>query len=358
MAVCLSPNGTTLFVSHQRAQEVLVGTVRGVATIGRVSDNRWEVVRESLTDCHIGSLMIEPASGLVFAGAHGGTLYASSDLGKTWTPRNKGITHDHIYCLSYAQVAGKAVLYAGTEPAHLYRSDDLGESWHEIPGIRNVPSVAKWTFPAPPHIGHVKNIAFDPSDARTVYVSIEQGGLLRSCDGGTSWSELQGFHDDVHRLAVKQSDPKCLYMANGDGLFHSRDGGANWAQLTTRSMRIGYPDGLVIHPEREDLMFMSGGIDAPSKWRANRTANSRIARSRDGAKTWEMLEHGLPEHLRANTEALMMEVWDRSFALFVGTTDGEIYYSDDEGDHWSKIISGLAPVSKGRHYRNLNEVAA
>ena len=42
------------------------------------------------------------------------------------------------------------MLYAGTEPAYLFRGDDLGDTWTELPGLRAVPSVESWTFPAPP----------------------------------------------------------------------------------------------------------------------------------------------------------------------------------------------------------------
>ncbi|MBM2812360.1 MAG: hypothetical protein HW416_3119, partial [Chloroflexi bacterium] len=27
--------------------------------------------------------------------------------------------------------------------------------------------------------------------------------------------------------------------------------------------------------------------------------------------------------------------------------DGDVFYSDDEGDNWSNIASGLPPISKG-----------
>ena len=52
----------------------------------------------------------------------------------------------------------------GMQPAHLYYSDDLGKSWTELPGLRQVPGVEKWTFPGPPHQAHAKSITFHPND--------------------------------------------------------------------------------------------------------------------------------------------------------------------------------------------------
>ena len=43
----------------------------------------------------------------------------------------------------------------------------------------------------------------------------------------------------------------------------------------------------------------------------------------------------------------------RSCSVFAGTTDGEVFCSDDGGDHWSPVISGLAPISKAGHDRAL-----
>ena len=32
--------------------------------------------------------------------------------------------------------------------------------------------------------------------------------------------------------------------------------------------------------------------------------------------------------------------------LYAGTTDGEVYWSGDEGEGWSKIVEGMPPVSQ------------
>ena len=70
------------------------------------------------------------------------------------------------------------------------------------------------------------------------------------------------------------------------------------------------------------------------------------------------MHNGLPEHIRGNVEAFSMDVWNSGFALFAGTTDGEVFYSDDSGESWKKIIQGIGAVSKAHHYRNLAMSAA
>lgn len=366
MAICLSHGGTTIYSSDAPSSEVFVGTVEGVFSIQRENSRKWRVTRKGLEGRHIHALIIEPSSALLFAGAHRGSIYASPDSGKTWELADQGLTQKDVYCLNSAEIRNTVKLYAGTEPAHLFESDDLGGTWHEIESLRSVPSVPRWTFPAPPHVPHVKHITFDPHNSRTIYVCIEQGGLLRSEDAGVSWEELHGFDedlrfslprgafpDDVHRVVIRPSDSRRLYISGGIGICHSQDGGKSWEHLTTPEMRIGYPDPLVLHPHREELMFAAGGRMNPGHWPQTSTADSRISRSRDGGRSWEVLHQGLPEHIRGNVEAMAIEVSNGASGLFVGTTDGDVFYSDDEGDHWTKIVEGLPAISKGEHYRLL-----
>jgi photosystem II stability/assembly factor-like uncharacterized protein len=101
------------------------------------------------------------------------------------------------------------------------------------------------------------------------------------------------------------------------------------------------------------VLFVAGAKTGPGTWRNLHTADARIARSRDGGKTWEMLTGGLPEHIRANIEGMAMDVWNGGYALFAGTTDGDVFYSEDGGEHWHTIIKGIGPVSKSHHYHNL-----
>jgi len=353
MAICLSRNGATTYVSKAPSERIFIATADGVFAVDRKNGKEWSVSARSLEGCHISALIMESTSGLMFAGVHKRRVYASADAGGTWQLRDEGLTQRDVFSLSCANIGGKVKLYAGTEPAHLFESGDLGQSWREIVSFRSLPSLPEWSFPAPPHVAHVKNITFDPENSTTIYVSVEQGGLFKSRDGGASWQEFHGFYEDVHRLVIRPSNPKWFYITGGNGLYHSRDGGETWEHLTDRSMRVGYPDPLLLHPHHEELMFMAGASTAPSYWRKNGTADPRIARSRDGGRDWEILNEGLPEHIRGNVEAMVMDVWDDSFALFAGTTDGDIFYSDDEGEHWIRIVTGLPPISKHGHYKLL-----
>ena len=141
-----------------------------------------------------------------------------------------------------------------------------------------------------------------------------------------------------------------MYLVSGYGFYRSRDAGETWEDILNKIPRIGYPDPLASHPKKKDLLFVAGAKDDPGVWMETKSAHPAIARSRDGGNSWEDLGRDTLEHLKASFEAMTLEAWDGSSALYVGNTEGEIYCSEDEGESWVKIIEGLPPLSKGDHY--------
>ncbi len=361
MTIGLSHGGATIYASASPSNRILVGTREGAVAIERdLPGAAWRVANRAVTDKHISAIIKEPESGLIVAGAFKGGVIVSADQGKTWEARNNGMTQDDVYSLAAKNFNGRVRLFAGTEPAHLFVSDDLGLNWTELANLRSVPSVAKWSFPAPPHIGHVKHINFDPENPNTIYAAIEVGALLRSTDGGEQWEELGAadLYEDVHRLMIHPSNGKFLYAVTGRGLYASSQAGARWEQWTKREDEIGgYPDGLVFRPSDPKLMFMTAAQDAPGTWRPSHFAGARISRSKDGGRSWEILKNGLPDRLQASIEAFCLEESGSATEIFAATTAGEILHSNDLGDSWKVIVKGLAPISKSGHYRNLVQAA-
>jgi photosystem II stability/assembly factor-like uncharacterized protein len=362
MFICLSPGGQSTTAGETATDKLLVGTVNGIFSFVK-TNGQWNRQETKLGDQHISSIIFEPATKTLFAGSYNGAIYASSDLGKSWEQRNQGIVDKEIYSLASQWVGGHPRIYAGTQPAYLYYSDDLGKSWTELPGLRQVPGVEKWTFPGPPHQAHAKCITFHPKDPNIIYVAVEVGGFLKSTDGGNTWTTIDNINPDAHRVLIPTNDPSKVYGTAPTtncgpetvaGFCVSTDGGASWKSLTPRDFRIGYVDPFFVHPNKPDLLFVAGAKTGPGTWRKLHTADARVARSRDGGKTWEILSAGLPEHIRANIEAMAMDVWNGGYALFAGTTDGDVFSSVDEGEHWETIIKGIGPVSKSHHYINLS----
>src|SRR5207253_7845284 len=91
----------------------------------------------------------------------------SSDGGRTWERRDKGLSEQNVYSLACARLGAGVRVFAGTQPAHLFYSDDLGRGWQELPALRSV-DTSRWSFPAPPNVAHTKHINFHRSEERRV----------------------------------------------------------------------------------------------------------------------------------------------------------------------------------------------
>jgi photosystem II stability/assembly factor-like uncharacterized protein len=355
--VCLSPNGVDVYRVDAMPDDILIATTDGVSRLARDGEG-WRAQSSNLKGLHISSLMRDPR-GHFFAGIHGVGLYRSRDNGATWQLARTGIAEDHVFSLACRETKAGIELYAGTEPAHLYRSVDDSDTWYELPGVRDVVSLAQWNFPAPPFQPHVKHVAFDPRDERVLYVCVEQGALLKSEDGGRTFRDVP-FQDntyvlnkDTHRVIFNPRNPDEMFLPGGDGIATSRDAGKSWRHLTTPDMRVAYPDHFYVSPEEDGVLFAAGGGDPPNVWRETGDARSALVTSRDNGESWSEIAGGLPGSLPGNIEATTMMQWPGGFGFVAGTTDGEVFASFDKGVTWRLVASGLAAVSKCVHARNL-----
>ena len=111
-----------------------------------------------------------------------------------------GFPQPDVFSVAVGPVDG--ALYAGCEPSMLFVSRDRGERWAELASLREIPSAPTWSFPPRPWTSHVRWIAPSPHDAALLLVGIELGGVMRSEDGGETWSDHRpGAQLDCHSLA-------------------------------------------------------------------------------------------------------------------------------------------------------------
>jgi photosystem II stability/assembly factor-like uncharacterized protein len=349
--ILLSPGGTVTREGDGPAESLLVGTVEGVFLFQRDARIGWRLARRGLEGVFVSSLT-RLDDGALIAGTHGMGVARSDDGGHTWRLCNHGLSHVDIWVVKRERLHGREWLFAGSLPAHLFVSEDGGESWRELPALREVPSAAQWLFPPPPHMGHVKDIE---ALGDRLYVGIEVGALVCSDNAGQTFSELPVDPDvgdvDIHKILVHAQRPGRIVAATGWGMIISEDDGATW-QKGIALPRIDYPVPLVMHPHDPDLLFVAGGEGWPPNWYALGRSRARIARSRDGGRTWERLLGGLPDGQRPTYGALAIDAWHGGFAVYAADTDGQIFESRDGGDTW-QIIAEAGPVSKGDQYRGL-----
>ena len=284
----------------------------------------------------------------IFVGTFDRGIYRSLDSGDSWESVGSGMADARVLSIAISpceQVDGRSVVYAGTEPSMLYRSADDGATWQASPALVELPSAPTWSFPPRPHTHHVRWISPHPSDPRTIYVGIELGGVMVTRDGGITWEDRKpGSQYDAHALTTHPLAPDHLYEAAGGGVALSIDAGRTWHGVN-EGMDRHYTWGVAVDAVDPQLWYISASPGPSLAHRPGGDAQAVIYRKR-GDAPWQALgggESALGQTLRAMPYALLT-LRDRPNVLFAGLSNGELLITDDAGDSWRTLQTGLSSI--------------
>ena len=302
---------------------LLAATGDGVARLD--VDGETCVVRAFLEGS--GAQCIARAGEALYAGSRGQGLFRSADGGETWMRLD--FPQPDVFSVAVSQADG--AVYAGCEPSMLFVSRDDGESWEELDALRAIPSAPSWSFPPRPWTSHVRWIAPSPHDGGLLLAGIELGGVMRSEDGGATWSDHRpGAQPDCHSLAWHPTAFGRAYEAAGGGAAWSGDGGASWRPADAGRDRH-YTWALAVDPEDPDRWWISA---SPGPFQAHGRGSAEAVLYRwEGEGPWAPLADGLPQPLEAMPYALAV----RDGTLYAGLADGQVYASAEGGDSWRAL---------------------
>ena len=357
---------------------VLVGTKKGAFIL--TSDGKrqaWGVSGPHFPGWEIYHLKGSPADpNRLYAsqtsGWFGQVMQRSNDGGATWEPVDnkfvyEGTTGTHqwydgtphpwefkrVWHLE-PSLGDPDTVYAGVEDAALFRTTDGGRSWHELPGLRNHGSGAKWQ-PGAGGLG-LHTILLDPTNPQRMFIAISAAGAFRTDDGGTTWTPInRGLKSQyipdpdaevghcVHRIALHPSRPDTLYMQKHWDVMRTDDAGGQWTEVSGNlPTDFGFP--IDVHAHEPETIYVvpitSDSHHFPPEGKL------RVYRSRTGGHEWEPLTKGLPQqdcYVNVLRDAMAVDRLD-SCGVYFGTTGGQVYASPDSGDTWAPIVRDLPAV--------------
>jgi uncharacterized repeat protein (TIGR01451 family) len=217
-------------------------------------------------------------------------------------------------------------------------------------------------------------LAVAPSNDLVVYDGTGEGalsgdsyygnGILKSTDGGMTWSHVSGdffLGVSISRLAVDPNHADHLYAAvlrgrGGDrrvsppihstyGLWESKDGGVNWTLIKPApSTSLGATD-IRLDPQEPTTLYSSFWGDA-------------IYKSTDGGATWNAIMNGLPagnftslptrfslglSHPASDAQATLYTGFDWVDSTTGKRQRGHVFKSTDGGATWAVLPTGTAP---------------
>ena len=202
----------------------LVGTAKGL----------WAAGPEGLHA--VEALADQPVTALALDGARSWALAGDRDLWardgeRAWATIAE--LPDDVVATCLAPVAGGLLI--GAERARLLRL--AGDRLERIEAFESAPGRETWYTPWGDPAA-VRSIAVD-ADGASVYVNVHVGGVVRSRDGGRTWTPTLDIEVDVHQVLAHPTRPALVLVAAADGLGMSRDGGETW-RFTTAGLHAHY----------------------------------------------------------------------------------------------------------------------
>lgn len=267
----------------------------------------------------------DPTNLTWFAGSATGGIWKTVDAGEKWTYISEDIPNLGTNTLVMSE-ANPQVIYAGTgehftsniDGAGMFKSMDKGVTWSQIANpstlndFKNVSRIivnpanedelfattrnsvwaegleaaiyktldggANWTRVRSSTTERFDDIDFDPTDFNTLYVAIETIGVIKSVDGGETWTDASEgmFPDGRVEITVSPVNPNRLWASaegalsgGGSDLYVTSDAAESWSIVLKPGGAAnedflgdqGWYDNIVTaHPFDENLVY-AGGIN-------------------------------------------------------------------------------------------------
>jgi len=351
------------------SDRLLIGTRKGLFELHRMRGS-WSIAKTGFLGDPISMLLCDPRDGGLYAaqalGHFGVKLQRSPDDGRTWQeipapafPKSESDASSvsYLFCLETGGGDQRGWLWCGTIPGALFVSKDHGESWSLNEPLWNVPERKDWMGGGFDQAG-VASICVDPRDPRHVTVGVSTGGVWVTDDGGTSWrASADGMYaeyfppprnhapevQDVHRLVQCLAVPDTMWVQHHNGVFRSTDGARSWQEVTTiRPAKFGF--AVAAHPTDADTAWFVPGVK--DECRIPVDGRLVVARTRDGARSFDVLSDGLPQsHAYDLVHRHGLAVDETGVCLAMGSTTGHLWVSENAGDSWALAAGHLPPIS-------------
>jgi photosystem II stability/assembly factor-like uncharacterized protein len=194
-------------------------------------------------------------------------------------------------------------------------------------------------------IGRVDRIAFHPTDQNTIYIGTPAGGLWRTTNGGTAWTNLTDNIPSlgISGIVVSYANANHIYILTGDGdsnisgfvenfgymrpsigVLKSTDGGASWHQTGDFPGVIGTFVGFRLVQSPDDPAILLAAT------------SDGLYRTTNGGNTWVQERAG------------------RHFDVEFKPGDGTRAYASVLGDIWISTNSGDTWTSTSTYDINPN----
>lgn len=262
-------------------------------------DSMWRSIGPTNIGGRVLALAINPLNpNIVWAGSASGGLWKSTSGGEgttAWTYVNTGFPTLSVSAIAINPI-NPSIMYIGTGEISLYQRPLVG-----TPG------------------------------ARASYGM----GILKSTDGGTTWSQTSlswEFSDitAVQRIVINPLNTNTLFAATSEGTYKSTDAGETWSLSHSVVMAMD----VAMNPNDTTILYVACG-------NGNSSPNPGLYKTTDAGTTWTKLTSGLPSANFGRT-AISISPSNPSI-VYAGITNAStfgvigLYKTTNDGASWTNV---------------------
>ena len=346
---------------------LLLGTRRGLFIVSSRDREHWECFPTALGGNKVFYATLDQRGGNRLFAAENGDFFGdyikySDDFGQTWNEPERGIKFSeesglalkNLWTIESGRESEPQTMYVGVDPASLWVSHDYGVTWDMNTGLESHPTRPTWE----PGNGGLclHTIIPDYSNPKRMWVAISAVGVLRTEDGGETWTFANqgtraGFLPEpyveygqcVHRVVQHPTQPDTLYQQNHCGVYKTTNGGVSWDDIQRDlPSEFGFP--IALDYNNPDTVYTV--IEDPMA-RHNLNQQFTVFRTRDAGDTWTPQTNGLPGGANVRLGVLrhgMCSDRNDPSGVYVGTNTGQLFASVDGGDSWRMIAEYLPAI--------------
>jgi photosystem II stability/assembly factor-like uncharacterized protein len=202
-----------------------------------------------------------------------------------------------------------STLLVGTFGHGVLRSTDGGSTWTAV-----IPRVDAWF------------VRFDRDHAGVVYAGTPAAGLYKSVDGGATWTLAnQGLADlDVRAIAMTKD---LLVVGTSHGAFYSTDAAATWTTLGLTNLSIS---AVAILPTGSGVTLLAGADNGASP------GSSYLFRSQDETSSWTSVRLPGDPGVVASLSVGGLPAGAAARPVVAGTAVG-LFRSTDGASTWTQV---------------------
>ncbi len=135
-----------------------------------------------------------------------------------------------------------------------------------------------------------------------------------------------------------------VWCQHHNGIFVSSDGAETFEEIhDVKPSVFGF--GVAVHPDDPDTAWFAPA--QKDEYRVPVDGKMVVTRTRDGGKTFESLDRGLPQGASYDLiyrHALTVD--DSGNHLAMGSTTGNLWVSANGGDDWQQVSGHLPPIAQ------------